>query len=793
MWLKVTGMIAPQEGHSWSSGGILIEPLDPERDSNWADGTRRAVWPLRGKLNAAGTAFTTLKGGDLYVPGADIGETALPPKVRVIIDLVDNEGRSWRGVATGRIAASAVGEWNVNAPLTGVVQYGTNEGPNNWLQLTVLNLQDETKKAQALNAESTRLQADIAQSADRAERAADNLVSITATAGQQAAAAATDRIDAAVAQVVSGQALDGVVDTQAQLPAGQPSGTEYTVRATGTVWRYDGNAWSDTGLGARPVSEVSATTTGLMLKKARDGGGPVIVLRGHSLMYGQDTVSADKQAASNDSGLTRSKYPTTDVYRELLSLMQPSVQVVDQSYPGDQTKHALTRWAGAPVGDLMFVWLDTNDANNYNGDQAGPATIPDTQRRYAQIIREASNRGAQVVVVGGAPINDLVVGAVNGLAAGPISQNVRAYWAAEREVALRAGAAAVLDVAQVLQEYGYNRWTDGIHFASPAYVEVACSMAALSGPYGVTPPKVGPGARVSPLARATWGGNVVARGGSTDNAVIRLQAGESCWLAVDVTDPCELHLDLFTDANAYDGTGEIVYGLNRVPGKTSKRVGMQNRPNGITPIRGHAYASGPRLVQVRCLTGVLEIDGFRFMARPVHLQQPGGAELPRLYRSQLAGQTVGYGNGWTGVADLSVPVTTLTGGGNPSAARIRLSAVLPGDGKTHGLLLVSAPNLGAPYLIRSGYMVFREGDGASLKVREWQRDGVTRTVTLGTPFTPGVEWAGTMDVVTDGQTLTVYLDGVQAGQIDGVLYRHYWPGVVTEGIYTVRALSVETL
>ena len=792
MWLKVTGMIAPQEGHSWSSGGILIEPLDPERDSNWADGTRRAVWPLRGKLNAAGTAFTTLKGGDLYVPGADIGETALPPKVRVIIDLVDNEGRSWRGVATGRIAASAVGEWNVNAPLTGVVQYGTNEGPNNWLQLTVLDLQAETQKAKDLNAETVRLQADTAQSADRAERAADNLTSITITAGQQAAAAATGRIDAAVATVVSGQALDGAVDTVAQLPAGQPSGTEYTVRATGTVWRYDGTAWADTGLGARPVAERYAATTGLALKKARDGAGPKIVLQGHSLMYGQDTQSSSTKPAVNGAGLTRSTYPPTDVFAEYAALDGRGLQVVNQAFPGDQTKHSLIRWAGQPQGDLKFLWLDTNDGNNYNGDAAGPATIYDSQRRMDQLIREATNGGAQVVVMGGAPINDLVVGAVNGLSAGPISQNVRAYTAAQREVAIRAGAAAFLDVGEVLQEYG-EAWTDGIHLLPAPYVEVATSMYALTGPYGSNAPKAAPGTRIGSRARAHWGGAVAQRGGATDNAVIRLQAGQSVFLAVNVTDPCELHVDLFTDPDGFDGTAEIVYGLNRIPGKASKAITMQNRAHGITPVRGHAYASGPRLVQVRCLTGTLEIDGFRFVSRPALLQQPGGAELPRLYRSQLAGQTVGYGNGWAGIGDPTNPITTLTSSGAASAARVRLSTILPGDGKTHGLLLLSGINTGAPYLIRSGYMIFRDGDNTTLKVREWQRDGVVRTVSLGTPFTSGVEWAGTLDVVVDGQTLTVYLDGVQAGQIDGVLYRHYWPGVVTEGIYTVRALSVETL
>lgn len=637
-----------------------------------------------------------------------------------------------------------------------------------------------------LASEATHAATTAAQTADIARA---NLVSTATSAGQQAAAAATGRIDAAVAQVVSGQALGGAVDTQAQLPAGQPSGTEYTVRATGTVWRYDGTDWVDTGQGARPAAERYAVTTGLALKKARDGAGPVVVLQGHSLMYGQDTQSSNTRPAANGAGLTRSVYPPTDVFAEYAALDGRGLQVVNQAFPGDQTKHSLSRWAGQSQGDLKFLWLDTNDGNNYNGDAAGPASIPDSQRRMDRLIREATNGGAQVIVMGGAPINDIVVGAVNGLSAGPISQNVRAYTTAQREVALRTGAAAFLDVGEVLQEYG-EAWTDGIHLLPAPYVEVAASMYALTGPYGPTPPKAAPGSRIGPRARAHWGGAVVQRGGATDNAVIRLQAGQSVFLAVNVTDPCELHLDLFTDPDGFDGTGEIIYGLNRIPGKTSKRMGMQNRAFGITPVRGHAYASGPRLVQVRCLTGTIEIDGFRFVARPALLQQPVGPDTPRLYRSQLAGQTVGYGNGWQGIGDPALPVTTLTGGGNPTAARFRLSATLPDDGTSHGLLLMAAANPGAVYLIRSGYMIFRAG--AQLYVREWRRDEPTRTVSLGEKFAAG-PWSGTLDVVTDGQTLTVYLDGVQAGQIDGVLYRHYWPGVITEGIYTVRALSVETL
>lgn len=591
------------------------------------------------------------------------------------------------------------------------------------------------------------------------------------------------------ANLASGSDLSGTVDTQAQLPAAQPDGTAYVVLATGTVWRSTGGNWTDTGLGARPVSEVYAATTGGALKKARDASGPTYVLRGHSLMYGQDTTSGSTKPAVNGAPQTRSTQPTTDVYHEMLAYLQPSATVVNQAYPGDQTRHMLTRWAGAPVGDVMVLWGDTNDANNYNGDVAGPATIQDSQRRYARLIREASNQGAQVIAVGGSPIDDLVVGAINGLSAGPISQNVRAYWAAQREVALRAGAAATVDIAEVLQEHG-EPWTDGIHLTPAAYTEVGVSLAALAGPYGVTPPKVGPGARIGPRLRAHVGGTVVQRGGATNNAVIRLTAGQVCVLPVQVESDCELHLDVFTDPDGFEGEATMVYALGRVPGKPGRNIRVTGRPNGLQTVRGHAYASGPRCVIVSCTQGTVEIDGFRFVSRPPVLVQPVGPAAPRLYRSQLAGQTVGRGGGWAAIVDPTMPITTVDLNGAPYEARVRLSVVLPDDGTSHGLLLTATHNTGAPYLIRSGYMVFRAGP--HLYVREWRQDGVVRNEMFADKF-PAGPWSGTLDVIVDNATLTVLLDGVTAGQIGGVLYRHYTVGVVTEGIYTVRALSVETL
>ena len=139
-WLKVTGMIPAEAGNAWVSGTITATPARAE-DEGWADGTRRAVWPMEGVLAGAGTRFEGRTGGDFYLPGANIGESVDPPIMALLAELKDQQGRTHRFSAKGKVAASALGEWSVNAPLGRIVQKVQNFGPNSWLETTVADLQ----------------------------------------------------------------------------------------------------------------------------------------------------------------------------------------------------------------------------------------------------------------------------------------------------------------------------------------------------------------------------------------------------------------------------------------------------------------------------------------------------------------------------------------------------------------------------------------------------------------------------------------------------------------------------
>lgn len=679
----------------------------------------------------------------------------------------------------------------------------TAESLGDTLDLLTAAEQQSKQAAQAAQTAADRARAGAASAengATRAEAAADQgtravaaLNASTSGAASQAQLMAQARIDATLALLAGAQNIAGAVDTSAALPGGAADGTLYTVRQTGTIWRYStsAGAWSDTGQGSRPAAEVTATTTGVALKKSRDAAGPIHVLQGHSLMYGQDTSSAQTQAATNGAPQTRSLAPTTDVYASLLALLQPTAKMANNAFPGDQTKHSLTRWKDAPDGDVKFVWLDTNDANNYSGDPAGPATIADTQKRLAQIIRKAQQGGAQVIVMGGGPTNDMAVGAGNGLPAGPISQNVRAYAVAQFEVARRLGAARTLDVGEVLQEHP-SPWIDGIHYTPAAYTEVACSMAALSGPFGTNAPRVSAGSRISPTMWAHVGGRVIQRSGAPDGAVVRLENGQVCVLPVDVTGPCELVLEVYSHTDGGPGTAEIVYGLNNIGPKPKRGIKVAEAVNDRLFVRGHSYATGPRLVQVRCTGGGLDIAGWRFV--PVaegRVETPGGAELARPRVSRLSGYPLPQTGDWVAAADHTLPISTVKGDGSAGTATVRADMTLPAAAGG-GLLLISGSSTGAPYLIQSGYMVFRAG--TTLRIRPWLRGDPQADATVDGVFPAGQDWQGALRLSLVGDTLDVYVNGDKKLSLAGLMYRHFVPGVIASGNGTYMAgLSVESL
>lgn len=128
-YLKVTGMVAPEAGSYWSEGTLEIWPAD-KANLDWADGARRAIWPITGTLAGAGTRWgSTGEAGDVYVPGADIGNSVEPPTLEIIAKLKDGARGEWKEFrAVGKVQATAPGEWNINSPLKAAMQYVNTPG-----------------------------------------------------------------------------------------------------------------------------------------------------------------------------------------------------------------------------------------------------------------------------------------------------------------------------------------------------------------------------------------------------------------------------------------------------------------------------------------------------------------------------------------------------------------------------------------------------------------------------------------------------------------------------------------
>lgn len=128
-WLKLVGMIPSEAGSYWSAGTLEVWPADRSR-LDWADGGRRAAFPITGNLAGGGTRWgSTNEAGDVYIPGADIGNSVNPPVLDITARLRDGVTGEWKEFrGTGRVQASAPGEWNINAPLGGALQYVNTPG-----------------------------------------------------------------------------------------------------------------------------------------------------------------------------------------------------------------------------------------------------------------------------------------------------------------------------------------------------------------------------------------------------------------------------------------------------------------------------------------------------------------------------------------------------------------------------------------------------------------------------------------------------------------------------------------
>ena len=130
-------------------------------------------------------------------------------------------------------------------------------------------------------------------------------------------------------------------------------------------------------------AERSTSTAGVITRKGTQSATAEVVWSGHSLVYGQDTVTGGGVAPINGSSMARSTSPAPEKMDSIASFVAGGnfTNVTNQGYPGDTTAQELTRWAAGVVGDMEIHWIDTNEATGLLTVQQSVANMEALIRR----------------------------------------------------------------------------------------------------------------------------------------------------------------------------------------------------------------------------------------------------------------------------------------------------------------------------------------------------------------------------------------------------------------------------
>lgn len=524
-------------------------------------------------------------------------------------------------------------------------------------------------------------------------------------------------------------------------------------------------------------------TEGQSLQKSANGTSKTVVLTGHSQLYGQDESATGTVAATNGATQKRSTTPPTEVFAAAAATSSVGpVSVVNQAYPGDRTSDAISRWAEGQSGDVELFWLDTNDAKNYAGRTGGTLTDAQTLANLRSLIQRAHDRGAEVVVVGGAPVSTTTD-----------AYRIFASAATERAIAERHGAKFV-DVGELLralpQDRGY--WTDGVHGTTLYYSLVGSRLTALLGPKGVNPPKVAPGNRIRPTDALHVGGTTPSRSGATTGRTVSVAAGQSFTLPVDVTAPTLPVIRFYrggTDA-APLGAGTIRISAHGgdvgIPDQVVKLVpgATGNGSPSLSYVSFPVLSSpGPDLITFTCEEGAVEVDMVMF-AQPQGVsnftKEAPGLAMPKhkaitLY--PVGGVAPRMDASWAHMFDHTAGQSLLSDDGTTTVGVHWTFDLTLGESYS-GVLLGSGASAAYAYGVHQGYMLIR--NGTSLILRSWAGSSGMVNVTVADVFPATGRWRGTWDIVfnTTTEALDVYVDGALAGSSEVVPYRYLTPGLL---------------
>jgi hypothetical protein len=551
---------------------------------------------------------------------------------------------------------------------------------------------------------------------------------------------------------------------------------------------------------AATYSSPADPTTGKAMQSAAGGTARTVAVTGHSLAYGQDESGSGTNPPINGASQTRSATtPTATLANQsAFTAVGGAVSIVNQSYPGDRSSEALTRWVGGSSGNIEFFWIDTNDAMNYGGFGSGTLSDAQTASNLRDLIKRARSRGSDVVVMGGAPVLDV-----------PSSRKIFASAQADRVIAERMGARFV-DVGELLASMPISKatWTDNVHLSTFAYGVVGGRIAGLLGPKGVNPPAAHPGRMFTPRQSVFVGGTVQVRANSTSGRTLSITGTSTVALSVEVHQPVVPIIKCYVESGV--GAGVVgIYANANASGHPTKyaKVSSSSSASGIVYLRGTPMLSpGPDAVVIRAETGTIEIDSIEFV--PFVRGRDSIAVMSMEYTPIITGALHPVGGAgargatdWDSMIDPQSGTAITTGAAGTTNVKTRWVFELALGVANSGVLLAHAVRGGIGYGMNTGYMFLR--NGADLIIREWNETATDQTVTSVFAAT-GIA-RHILEITHDdvsGQ-ITVRVDGVVKGSSFTPTWKQFCVGLIAgatsgpgyaSGTYVVcRTASGETV
>jgi lysophospholipase L1-like esterase len=487
-------------------------------------------------------------------------------------------------------------------------------------------------------------------------------------------------------------------------------------------------------------------TLGDVLDKANSGTAITIACYGDSITYGQDTSATGVATQINGASQTRSQAPYPESLDESLNFagFTGGVTVINRGFPGDTSLQGLTRWKSASATDVSILMYGHNDANNYGG--TGLVTLVNFRRNMSLIIEREIAKGAAVIIL--SPPN---------VANTTQNNKIRPFAQALKQLADEYSIPYVDAVQQIATIS--NVWTDGVHLTSFAYCELGWNLAALFLNRDMAFTQVSSGDLYYPQDYIGTGGTYTINANAKGGALQVLTQTQTYAIGMYVESDCAMLIHSYnTTGNSpilnayYSGGGS---GIRGATNSSLTHVSANNIRQSIMTV---PLKRGYRTIYIRndSATAIsANIEAIEFVdENAMHCSR--GIVHKSVAMSGISNpQRLGYINSaqWFVAADFSKRLTAPFN----VVANCKLS-----DTVLNGVAIFAdrQSRLSNDLLNPNSILVMRSG--SSLILRELVNGEPITDVTTTSVFPATLDWTGEIEIemVADGNTLNIYVDGV---------------------------------